>query len=301
MMFWRCAQKTQVVLLGLFAFAFQWEAWGRPLVDQIGNRTELVEKPVRVVTAAPSLAELAADVLGPELDRIVGVSEFTNFPPSLSKRPSVGPFFKLNLERIVSLKPDLVLATRDGNSKDEIKHLRELGLPVVVLSTQSLAEVAVSMEIVADALGAPERGKKMAEQLRSGIQRFKERASLRKVSPKVLLQVGMDPLVVAGSSSFVSDAVGVTGVLNVYADSKSAYPRPSLEDVLIRNPDVILLVAMDQASFKSHEREGRNWREFPSLSAVKNGKIFVLPGDRILRPSLGLLEGIALIERTLFP
>src|SRR6478672_2161638 len=110
------------------------------------------EKPRRIVTLAPSLAELAADLAGEKIERIVGVSEYTDFPPALKKVESIGPYHKFNLEKVVSLKPDLVLATSDGNSRDQVLHLRELGVPVVVVETQSLAQVVSSIRLIGQAM-----------------------------------------------------------------------------------------------------------------------------------------------------
>jgi len=297
---WQQVTRLVSVIFVLWsALSLRGEA--RELVDQSGYRVALVERPLRIVTTAPSLAEVAGDLLVDGLDRIVGVSEHTTFPPSLTKRTSVGPFFKLNLERILALKPDLILATKDGNSREEIRQLRELNLPVVVVSTSSLGEVSRSMELIGEALGVPDRGKRMSGQLNAGLDAFRKRASNRKNNPSILIQIGMDPLVVAGGNSFVSDAVSVLGVKNIYQAAEQPYPRPSLEDAVMKSPDVILIVAMSSNVHELQSSEGKKWLAFNRVSAVKEKRIYVLPGDRILRPSLGLLEGLASVERTLFP
>src|SRR4051812_45152654 len=92
--------------------------------------------PKRIVTLAPSLGELASDLLGPELDRIVGVSEFTDYPPTLSKIPSIGPYVRINVEKVLSLKPDLVLGTVSGNSKEQVEQLIALGLHVLTVKAE---------------------------------------------------------------------------------------------------------------------------------------------------------------------
>jgi len=296
-------QRVTLLASVIFGIWSGFSSWGeaRELVDQSGHIVTLVERPLRIVTVAPSLAEVAGDLLVDELDRIVGVSEHTTFPPALTNRPSIGPFFKLNLERILSLKPDLVLATKDGNSREEVRHLRELKLPVVVVSTSNLGEVSRSMELIGEALGVPDRGKRMSAQFNAGLESLRKRAAARKIALHILIQIGMDPLVVAGGNSFVSDAVSVLGVKNIYQAAEQPYPRPSLEDAVIKSPDVILIVAMSSNVHELQHSEGKKWRSFQRIKAVKDNRIYVLPGDRILRPSLGLLEGLALVERTLFP
>src|SRR5262245_40620061 len=95
----------------------------REITDATQTKVVLVDRPNRIVTLSPSLGELAADLLGDNLDRLVGVSEFTDYPPALKKVNSVGPYHQFNLERVLALKPDLVLATLDGNPRDRVLHL----------------------------------------------------------------------------------------------------------------------------------------------------------------------------------
>src|SRR4051812_6042349 len=95
-------------------------AGAREVLDATRTRVTLVDHPARVVALAPSLAELAADLSGNQLEKIVGVSDYTDYPPRLEKTPSVGPYSRFNLEKVVALKPDLVLATLDGNPRDQV-------------------------------------------------------------------------------------------------------------------------------------------------------------------------------------
>ncbi|OFZ82385.1 MAG: hypothetical protein A2583_16485 [Bdellovibrionales bacterium RIFOXYD1_FULL_53_11] len=252
----------------------------------------------RIVTLAPSLGELVADMSADGLDRIVGVSEFSDYPPALLKKPSVGPYFRFSVEKVIGLKPDLVLATRDGNPKDSVLRLRELGLNVVVVSTASLKEVAASMRIVGDAMGEAGAGRAMAEQFERGLARIRN-TGVSKEPLRILLQIGDEPLVAAGGASFVGDAVSLGGLKNIYSDSSQAYPRPAVEDVLKRNPGMILVLALgrDTAAFK---RMAEKWGRFQSLEAVKRKKDFVVKGDELLRPTLRLLEGISALQRIVY-
>ena len=129
-------------------------AAGAELVDALGTKVQVPERVARVVALAPSLAELVAAMLGPqELDRLVGVTEQSDHPASLKSKKQVGPFHRFNLEAVMALKPDLVLATREGNPKDRVERLRELGIPVVVVSGGNFREIADSMRLVGRALG----------------------------------------------------------------------------------------------------------------------------------------------------
>lgn len=267
------------------------------VIDATGARVRVPDRPERVVTLAPSLGELAADIAGDELSRIVGVSEYTDFPAALGKVESVGPYHRFNLEKVRALKPDLVLATLDGNSRDQVLHLRELGVPVVIVRTGDFAEVGQSIRLVARALGDPARGEQMAAQLARGLERIRARARERVGRPKVMIQIGDQPLVVAGSQSFLQDALEAIGAANAYGDVKAGYPRPSLEDVVSRDPDRILVLVLDASSLGFFKEAAARWARFPRMKAVSAKRVSVHQNDMVLRPTLRLLEGLARLEK----
>jgi len=256
-----------------------------------------VPKPKRVITLAPSLGELVADFLGNDLSRIVGVSEYTDYPPALKSFPSVGSYAQFSLEKVLSLKPDLVFATMDGNPRDTVLHLKELGVPVVIVKTESLGAIQESIRQVADALGMPEKGQQMAAQLQRGIDRLK--ADVGSSSPKVMLQIADQPLIVAGKKSFLNDALEILGAKNIYADSELPYPKPSFEDVLRKNPDVIIIAAMgdDATLFRAM---ATRWLEFKTLNAVKNHRVYLVQSDALLRPTLRILEGLSVLKKVIY-
>src|SRR4051812_17534404 len=170
--------RVFLIFLG-FVFSqivFSLPAVARVMTDVTQTKITLVDVPQRIVTLAPSLGELAADLLGNDIDRIVAVSDFTDYPPGLKRFPSVGSFTHFSLEKVVSLKPDLVLATLDGNSKDQVLHLRELGLAVVVVKAENFRDIAESIQLVAEALNREAAGKKMVFHLKVGLEKIKEKS-----------------------------------------------------------------------------------------------------------------------------
>jgi len=273
--------------------------WAFAMSDATGALIQPGRAPQRVVTLAPSLAELAAVFLENDLHRLIGVSERTDYPPGLKKIPSIGSFSAFNLEKVVALKPDLVLATTDGNPKERVLRLRAEGLNVVVVQTQSLEEIAQAIEQVGFALGSPELAHTQASRFRERLQEFQNRAKSRHSTQRVLLQVGTDPLVVAGRGSFLHEAITLMGAQNAYSDLSQRYPRPSLEDAIHRNPTDIVVLSM-KTDGSDAETGAQTWRRYPSLEAVKNHRVIILPGDLLLRPSFRFLEGLALLEKALF-
>jgi len=290
--------KTLFVSLLLVLSATAQARVGRVVKDATSYSVELTDHPARIVALAPSLAELAADLLDDPLSKIVGRTDYATYPPILQELPSVGNYAKFSLEKVISLKPDLILATLDGNSKDQIEHLRELHLPVLVVATSDLNQVESSMRLVAKAMNEEDRGAKMAEHFVAGFKKLKERT---KFHPKnrVLLQLGDQPLIVVGGESFLSQALEFLGAENIYADAKVHYPRPALEDVIRRNPEVIVILALDR-EIKSFVEMGKVWENYPRIEAVKNKKVTILQADSLLRPTLRLLDGLALLEKVIY-
>ncbi|MGK5089332.1 helical backbone metal receptor [Bdellovibrionota bacterium FG-2] len=277
-------------------------AFAREVLDAVGMRVKLQEKPLRIVTLAPSLGELVSVFLGEDFTRLVGVSEYSDVPLALNKIVSVGPYNRFNLERVVSLKPDLVLATKDGNLPDQIQHLREMGLPVVVVNTDDFSEIGNSIRLVASSMGNPVEGEQVALQFLDSLKRFSEAVKKRRatqVKRKVLLQLGDDPLVVVGAKIFLHHAIELVNAENIYGDAKDRYPRPSKEDVVRRNPDVILVLALGGGTAQ-FEAMVRKWGILGGLNAVKNGRVKVLHADALLRPTLRFLEGVSLLERAVY-
>ncbi len=265
------------------------------ITDTTGTTLQLTSEPQKIITLAPSLGELAADFLGSETEKIIGVSEYTDYPPKLKEKPSIGPYFRFNIEQIQALKPDLVLATQDGNPKDQVLHLRELGVPVLVVNTQSFRDIFESISIVSRALGKKSLGEKMAEQLKRGIANIQLKSKNHK-KLKVLLQIGDHPLVVVGKKSFLHEALETIGATNVYSDSLTSYPKPSLEDAIQRNPDVILILTLDK-NLNHFYKIKNEWYLYKQVKAVKNDKVHILFGDTLLRPTLRLLEGLSMLSK----
>jgi iron complex transport system substrate-binding protein len=272
--------------------------YARQVIDASGEKVTVTDRPLRIVTLVPSLGELVAEFIGNNLARIVGVSEYTDYPPTLQKVSSVGSFVHLNLEKIVSLKPDLVLGTLDGNRKDEVLHLRELHLPTVLVKTGSFEEMENSIQLVASLLDKVDEGKLARQKLMSGMSQIRERAKTH-LNRKVMLQVGGDPLVVVGKKSVLHEAIELMGASNIYADSSVSYPRPSLEDVLRRNPDFIIVAAMG-ADLEPFKKMVQRWKQFPKLTAVKNRHVILLQSDALLRPTVRILEGLTQLEEAIY-
>jgi len=250
----------------------------------------------------PALGELAAEIAGSELNRIVGVSEFTDFPNELKKVKKIGSYRKISFEEIVALKPDLILASLDGNGQDPIQHLKELGMNVVAVATDSFVRIQESMRIVGSAMGNPKKGEYLAQQFAKNLSQIQERTKKGiegHARKKVLIELSHHPLIVAGRQSFLDDALEAIGTENVYHDLQAAYPRPSLEDVISSNPDVIVIFGMSIPPQLVQEMI-EEWNRFPSLKAVQTHQIRVIRDDSLVRPTSRLIHGLELLEKAIY-
>jgi iron complex transport system substrate-binding protein len=258
--------------------------------------------PKRVVVLLPSLAETAVAILGDD-SAIVGVSEYTDFPKSLAKKTSIGSYSKPNVETIVSLKPDLVLASEDGSPPEILRRLRGLRIRVVSVGTESLAKTRASFSVLGEALGKTKEATVALGKFDAEIAKIRARAESRKKESRpsrILVQVGDDPLIVAGRGSFLHEGLEILGLENAYAASKLAFPRIAVEDVLRKNPDVILLVALSD-DLRTFERARARWMAYPTLAATKGEKIYILRSDSLVRPGPRFPAGLQELEAVIFP
>jgi iron complex transport system substrate-binding protein len=270
------------------------------VTDALGFKTRIaVEHPSRIVTLMPSLGEIAADLAGDRPNRIVGVSVYSDFPRSLRKVETVASATQVNLEAVVALHPDLVLAAADGNQKDQLDHLRELGLPVVEVNSASFHDLEQSIALVGLAMGERERSDVMVARLLAGLAQIQGHARVRGLHPSVLFELGTDPLIVVGAKSFLSEAIELVGGRNIFADLLTGYPRPGLEEVVARDPETIV-IPVDKADSDFAREAVAYWNRFSKMKAVATKHVRAFPSGTLLRPTPRILEGLIVLEHAIY-
>ncbi len=274
--------------------------------------------PARVVSLAPNLTEIVF-LLGRQ-DRLVGVTRFCNFPPEASRLPRVGGIIDPDVERIVAARPDLVLCTTDGNPKDRVKVLEEMGIPCFAAAPQDLAGVFRTIETVGVLLGVPERGRKEAASLRARAARIAiagrggqgplpaargfaaprhpelrgTRPSVDSPVPRVLFAVSTSPVIAAGTGTFLDELVRTAGGENAAASFSGRYPRLSVEDLVVAAPDVVFIASM--AGVERFSPDVTRWTEVP---AFRDGAVVTLDGDLVTRPGPRAVEALEEVSRAL--
>ncbi|MDF0731351.1 cobalamin-binding protein [Pseudomonas entomophila] len=241
----------------------------------------LAAEPPRVVSLAPSMSEVVLELGAAEL--LVGVLDGGERPTALDAVPSVGRYGQLDMERLLALKPDLLLLWPGSVPPAQREQLARLGIPTFSGEPHDLDQLIEQIEAIAVRLGRAEQGRAHADALRARLAGLRER--YRRATPlRVFYQVWDAPLYTLGGGQIVSDALAVCGARNVFADLSQPAPQVSVESVLARDPEVIL--AGDQAQLAS-------WRRWPGLNAVANGRLLVVPDKGLERPSGQMIEATA--------
>lgn len=265
-------------------------------VDQVGRPVNIPAAPQRLVTMAASLTEMVCAVgLG---SRLVGVEQFSDYPPEAKALPKVGSYKMPDLERIVALQPDLCLAIKDGNPPHVLERLRGLGLPVYVVDPRNLPGVIATIKELGGILGAAARAGELAAALACRQQRIKDLAAQAPHRPRVFFQIGVSPIVSAGSHTFLDELITTAGGLNLAA-GKVPYPRFSQEQVLALQPEIIIITSMDRGG--AFEQVKAGWERWETLPAAVSRRIFLVDSDQVDRPSPRLLDGLEMLFRLIHP
>jgi iron complex transport system substrate-binding protein len=266
------------------------------LTEGSGEELVLAAPPTRLISLAPSLTKLIY-LLGEE-ERLVGVTVYCDYPPAAKKKEKIGTVLHPNLEKIVKLRPDLVLATREGNRPQTIKKLKSLNIKVFVFKKrQSLAEINRDLLLMAKILEKEKEAEKIIQKVEAEISEIQRK--MKKVALKrVFWQVGSTPLVTASEKTFAHQIISLAGGINIAAPLKPRYPRLSLEEVIIQNPEVIIIVEMGQQI----KVEIKKWQKFNTLSAVKNKAIYSIPSYLVCSPDpVIFVQAVKEVARLIHP
>ncbi len=257
------------------------------VIDEIGREVHLPSSPKRIVSLAPNITEtLFALGLGSE---IAGVTIFCNYPEEAKQKPKVGGLINLSLETIVSLEPDLIIATADGNRKETVNQLENIGLAVYVVNPRNIMEILGMISHIGTITGREREAERLRRNLEGRIE-----AILGKTEgiprPRVFMQVGMDAMISAGKNTFLHELITMAGGDNIAGDSAIRYPRFGTEEIIIKDPDVIIVSSMKKGDPPARVEE--MWRRWDAISAVKNNRIYIIDSDIITRPSPRIVSGL---------
>jgi iron complex transport system substrate-binding protein len=234
---------------------------------------------------APNLTEIVYDIGAQDL--LVGVTDFCKFPPEAQKKEKIGGWLNPNYEKILSLKPDLVLALKfHGQAVD---NLRKLKVSVLVQDCQTVEDVLNAYDVLGKALDREKAARLARQALERRLAKAKSRASLH-ARVSVLFVSGhnpgtLDQLYGVGSKNFVDELVTMMGGVNILADVQEPYPLISKEQLIKRDPDVIIdSIPSSEMNPREIQEEKESWKKFPELRAVRENRVFILTRDDYLIP-----------------
>jgi iron complex transport system substrate-binding protein len=286
----------KIFLLILFCLLATPAVHGRVLVDQVGRTVEFAEPLTRVVSLAPNLTEISYEVGGGP--NLVGATRFANHPEAAAALPKVGSYVALDIEKIVSLQPQLCLAIRDGNPKAAVDRLEALGIPVYVFDPQSLEAIVDTVERLGLIYRTEARAEALAEGYRQRLARVARRVAGVTRRPEVFFQIDAQPVISAGSGTFLHQLLTRSGSINLAAE-RNGYPRYTWEELLVLAPEVVLLASMGGGQT---ERELRSvWLNWPQIPAVRNSRLYVVDADLFDRPTPRLIEALEYLVGLLHP
>jgi iron complex transport system substrate-binding protein len=266
------------------------------VADMLGRPVAIPDGPMRVVSLAPSLTEIVF-ALG-RGDWLVGVTDFCDYPPEARSKPRIGGPMTPDLERVVRLRPDLVLATADGNPRETLAQFARLHIPVFAVKPEGYAGILGSAEAVGRALRAEREAAALVQDIQGRVAAIR-RAVAGRPRPRVLYLVWADPLIAAGPATYIHDLMEMAGGENVVRERSVPYPRLSWEEVVGAAPEVILVASHRDGP--DRPSIGEAWRGWQSVPAVRSGRIMAVPGDTIHRPGPRVVEGVERLARAIHP
>lgn len=260
------------------------------VVDDTKHAVTLAAPAQRIVSLAPHATELLfAAGAGAKL---VGVSEYSDYPPQAKRIASIGGSGMLDLERIIALKPDLILAWSSGNSAAQIVQLQELGIPIFESQPDDFEAIASSLERLAHLTSTDAVGHAAAENFRARLKRITDTYQQRP-PVSVFYQIWREPLMTLNDTHMVSAVIHLCGGRNIFGRLPQLAPTVSIEAVLQADPEVIISGGSATGDSLS------SWRRFPKLTAVMRGNLLAINSDLLTRPGPRILDGTEMLCKQL--
>jgi iron complex transport system substrate-binding protein len=293
------------------------------MTDDYRAMTDLKVHPERIVSLSPSSTEILFAVgAGP---KVVGVTDYCNYPHELKTRieaeelTRVGGYWNPSIETIVALKPDLILVStakctiKTNECKVNCKRrceitaqvaaqLRSLGLKVLTLGPHSMNDVLDNILLVGKASGNAAEASNIVEKLRQRIETVAKKSKVATYRPKVYFEVWNDPYMSVNSGTWIGDVINLAGGANIFGEAVSEWPIIDSEDIVQRNPDIIVFpvipgVPRFWGSFDDVKKRP-GWK---SVNAVRSGSLYEVPRDFISRPGPRLVEALEILEKMIHP
>jgi len=281
------------LLLILLAVVFASASQAATHVDDAGRRIEFARPPLRVITLAPNLTEFVYAVGAG--GTLVGTMDTSDYPEAARHVERIGNYQRLDVERILTLKPDVVLVWQHGNQGRELGQLEAAGIQLFYVEPRRVDDVAQTLLRIGALLGHEQEGQKRAADYRRAITELRVRYA-RAAPVTVFFQVWSQPLMTLNGQHLTSDLLALCGGRNVFAELPSLAPQISVESVVAADPQAFFTARGLEANDPGWRRDPQAkdfamWRDFGKLQAVSHGWMFSVPGDLVTRQGPRSAEG----------
>jgi iron complex transport system substrate-binding protein len=268
----------------------------RLLTDEMGRKVTIPYPVKRIISLAPSITEILF-ALGLN-EEIAAVTNYCDYPEAVLNKPRIGGFINPSIEKIVSLKPDLILATRDGNRWATNHRLSDLGFSVYLINPKSFYGVTRAIYDIGVVVGREEESKKIIINMTSKKEEIATRTkSLPK--PKVFFQIGYAPIITVGRETLADDLIRLAGGKSISENKSVSYPLYNIETILSKAPEIIIISSMD--SNKDYINLVEKWGNWKSIPAVKMNTIYVIDSNLVDRPTPRIVEGLEALAKMIHP
>ncbi len=285
-------RRQQGILTGM---PFMANIAPRTFVDDLDRKLYLAKPPKRIVSLAPSITEILF-AIGAE-EEIVGVTDFCNYPPAALEKPKVG-YSQPNLEVLVGLEPQLVLAPPSFLRADLLAKLDQLKIPTFILESKTVEGIFAHIQLLGRMVGRASEANAFTATMRKRVADLTKRVDGRP-RPTLLYVLNSEPLITVGPGSFIHHVIEMAGGRNAAERATAPYPRLTIEEVLIQNPEILLFPVGEYEGIPQAEQD--QWRRWNSLRAVQDGKLFQVQSDLLNRPGPRVVEGLRQLMKLLHP
>lgn len=257
------------------------------LVDDAGRSVAVNAPAQRIVSLAPHVTEmLFAAGAG---DRLVGVSAFSDYPAAAKKIPLIGGYGKIDIERILALRPDLIIGWKSGNSAADIAGLERLGIPLFLTEPGRLEDIPRLIRRLGELSGTGQVADKAAAGLLRDLAGLRQHYTGRR-PVRVFYEIWHDPLITVSRADMINDVIELCGGRNIFASVAGLTPAISTEAVLAADPEVIISGSMRHAGNKPGAM-AEGWKRYPRLEAVRKNRVFQIDADLIHRATPRTVDG----------
>jgi len=259
------------------------------------------KKPTRLVTASPGITEIVYSLdMG---DYIVGVSDFSIFPPDAKNKPKIGGLFNPNLEILTVLQPELVII--QGKHESLARFYKKQNIDFLSVEMDSLEDVFSAILIIGKKLNNRKKAETIVDQMKKDLNKIREKTN-RLVPKKVFITLGHTPgdligLMTTTSGTFLHEIVEIAGGINIFADLEGLYPHISKEALIMRQPDIIIEIFPEGFSAENKEMLKKDWERLDMLKAVRTGNIHYLTDDYLLIPGIRIPMSVKKIAQIIHP